>query len=581
MKKNVCNVQFWLVGALLHSPFSSRTRPWELRSVDGIDLFDIFCFPVKYETRKNGVLRAISSNFNLGSHDFSNDLRALEQMSVEFGVNPGILKPFFNFSSGDSAGFLWLNDRARYFLDFVDKQRVNSPAVQGHPLIYGLTGAGLVDLYVTVSWFVAVSSLKKEFFFSIFLESFSFFNVFKVKYGRLNCVGGHMDSLSVLNFKLFSNWLGVSNMFCNLNYSNFLDSDFRSSFLMDKGQFFASDCIIFVGLDLRLENPSFNLRLKSHILGGRSSGLIRVFSFGNLVNPVYPVKVLGISGVEIMRFFNGSHNFCSRILRFCKSLFFLFGSGCFEFGGGYWTNFMSCLTKLRSFNLVDRVEYAFFSRYIGLLSSYEFGFQPGNGGLDFLCREKLVDNDPLQFFSFYSFNADFNCVLSSLLRKDNFFSVYQGSHFVESAVNANIVLPADFVFDKNSKFFGLDGRLSQIFNNFKYNMNSVNDYDFFKFFLSYCRDDFENFSLAKDFLVHFPFILYKRVGNFWRLSLNPGVVVDKVMQPFFVLCPNMVLGGSVFDFFISESICRNSKALLSASKFNFQVLKKRKYQYDL
>src|SRR5690625_2313006 len=210
MKKNVCNVQFWLVGALLHSPFSSRTRPWELRSVDGVDLFDIFCSPVKYETRKNGALRAISSNFNPGGQVFSNNLRMLGQMATDFGVSLDVLKPLFDFSYGSlSGGYSWLNDRARYFLDFVDKQRVSSPAVQGHPLIRGLSGAVLVDLFVTVSWAVAVSVLKKEFFFSTFLEAFSFFSVSKVTYSRLSCIGGHVDSLSVLNFKFLSNWLGI------------------------------------------------------------------------------------------------------------------------------------------------------------------------------------------------------------------------------------------------------------------------------------------------------------------------------------------------------------------------------------
>src|SRR5690625_4257278 len=151
MKKNVCNVQFWLVGALLHSPFSSRTRPWELRSVDGIDLFDIFCSPVKYETRKNGALRAISSEFNPSVQGSYNNLRMLGQMSIDFGVSLDVLKPLFDFSYDIVSGYSWLNDRARYFLDFVDKQRMSSPAVQGHPLIRGLSGTGLVDLYVTVS----------------------------------------------------------------------------------------------------------------------------------------------------------------------------------------------------------------------------------------------------------------------------------------------------------------------------------------------------------------------------------------------------------------------------------------------
>ena len=84
MKKHVHNVHFWLVGALLHTSFNSRTRPWELRSVDGIDLFDVFGSSIRYETRKNGLMRAISSTYS--EKDTILNFSILSDLFLEVGV---------------------------------------------------------------------------------------------------------------------------------------------------------------------------------------------------------------------------------------------------------------------------------------------------------------------------------------------------------------------------------------------------------------------------------------------------------------------------------------------------------------
>lgn len=590
MKKHARNVQFWLVGALLHAPFSSRTRPWELRSIDAIDLFDVFCSAVRYETRKNGLLRAITANFNNSEKVIAFDLGRLSEMSINFGVSSRTFNSFLNGYKNDATDFVWLNDRARYFLDFIDKQRIYSPAVQGHSLVKGFVASLKNTEWIprVVSWIVAINYFKREVFFSLFLENFSKCNRIKVDYNRYFFIGNYLDSFSILNFKFFSNWLGCSSMFSNLNFSNFLNSDFRSSYLLDKRSFFSSDCVVLVDLDLRLENPTFNLRLKNHLYGPRiGKNLVKIFSFGNLVNPLYRVKILGISVKSFIQFLNGCHTFCNTFVKLFKMPFFLLGYGLFEISGLY-ERLKFGLSQIFNLDFVKNLNYVYFSRHISSLAAYEFGFQPSLCSASVLQQESMTyssKKSPLNFSFFYGYNAEFNYLLPSFFENtffSNFFVVYQGTYFTDLAINANVILPADFVLDRNSKFLGIDGRLINIYNNFKYNIHYINDYDFFNFFLSYCRKDFLVSALKKDFLIFFPFKLQKAISSLWGLSLNPlssnpiGIFVN--LMKFNI--SNNILGGAIFDFFLGEPVCRNSRSMSLASKSNFKILQKRKYKYD-
>lgn len=589
MKKQVHNVHFCLVGALLHTSFNSRTRPWELRSVDGIDLFDVFCSSVRYETRKNGLMRAISASYI--EQEKAINFNKFTAIFSDLELNYSSLKASLNFKDGGQTKFTWLNDRARYFLDFVEKQRIYSPSVQGHSLVQGFSVSSELIEWIprSVSWVVAINYLKKEFYFSLFIENFSVCNLSRVEYDRYSFIGNFTDSFSLLNFKFFSTWLGFSGMFSNLNFSNFLNSDFRSSFLLDRDSFFSSDCVVLVGLDLRLENPTFNLRLKDYV---ESSSLeskpVQVFSFGNLVNPIYRARVLGTTIFSFLNFLNGRHIFCNVSFRFFEHPFFLLGYGLFEVPG-LLEKFRNGLSNIFELGLFRRIDYAYFSRYITSITAYEFGFQPGVNSAPLLLREDIKSffNNPLKFFFFFCYNSDFNFLLPSFFKDmffSNFFVVYQGTHFTELAINANVILPSDFVLDRNSRFLNIEGKLISIFNNFKYNMHYINDYDFFKFFLAYCREDFKYSLLKSDFLIFFPFFLQNTVSNFLTIFLNSFFDKMRKVSTFSSLVSfkfsNSILGGTVYNFFLSEPVCRVSRSMILASKSNLKILKKRKYNYE-
>ena len=152
------------VGALTSKPYSFSSRPWELNSLESIDILDSMCSHIRLDYISNKLMRIL---------------------------------PIYNKNINED----WITNKVRFIYDSNLYQRINYPLVKVN------------NVFVNISWINA---------FNLF-----FFNLFKYFNKFINVIVGSLsDYESIFNIKQFFNLLG-NNIFFESNIKNF-DSDFLS-----------------------------------------------------------------------------------------------------------------------------------------------------------------------------------------------------------------------------------------------------------------------------------------------------------------------------------------------------------------
>jgi NADH-quinone oxidoreductase chain G len=192
------------VGALTSKPYTFKSRPWELKKIETIDILDSLC-----------------SNIRI-------DLRGLEIMRILPRTNEAINED-------------WITDKTRFCYDGLKKQRINKPLIN------------LVNKYINVSWkgiFLWIGYKLKE-----FKKHFIFNGI----------IGKFVENESIIVLKDFLNKYGSSNYY-NETISK-INIDFRNNFLLNTKITYLEDidfCIL-IGFNPRLELPLLNTRLRKAV----------------------------------------------------------------------------------------------------------------------------------------------------------------------------------------------------------------------------------------------------------------------------------------------------------------------------
>jgi len=152
------------VGALTSKPYAFSSRPWELNSLESIDILDSMCSSIRLDYLNNKLMRIL---------------------------------PIYNKNINED----WITNKIRFIYDSNLYQRIHYPVVK------------VDNVFVNISWINAFNL----FFFNLLKFSEKFVNV---------VVGGLSDYESIFNIKQFFNLLG-NNIFFESNIKNF-DSDFLS-----------------------------------------------------------------------------------------------------------------------------------------------------------------------------------------------------------------------------------------------------------------------------------------------------------------------------------------------------------------
>lgn len=243
------------VGALTSKPYAFKTRSWELKSTESIDIFDGVGSNIRIDTRGSEIMRVLP--------------RLNEHVNEE-----------------------WISDKSRFSYDGLKRQRLSTPMVRDAE-----------GNLIPVQWDRARSVLKHA-LLGLHHDNPAGFECHAI-------IGPYVDVNAAVQLReQFYRWFPTGQIHVQEKASN-IPTDFRHSYLHNLSipQLEEVDVALLVGCDPRKEAPLLNARLrKAALYGGLNVGLV-----GCHANLTYPVQHLGNSIEALARIAEGSHAFSSAL----------------------------------------------------------------------------------------------------------------------------------------------------------------------------------------------------------------------------------------------------------------------------
>lgn len=237
------------VGALTSKPYAFKTRSWELKSTESIDIFDGVGSNIRIDTRGSEIMRVLP--------------RLNEHVNEE-----------------------WISDKSRFSYDGLKRQRLSTPMVRN------LDG----DL-IPVAWDRARDVLKNA-MISLELDNPDGFECHAV-------IGPYVDINAALELRnQFYRWFPYGQIHVQEKPSK-IPSDFRHTYMLNTTlpDLEEADFALLIGTDPRKEAPLLNTRLRKAALYNG----VTVTSIGTPVSLTYPVQHLGNTLKTLEEIANGSH----------------------------------------------------------------------------------------------------------------------------------------------------------------------------------------------------------------------------------------------------------------------------------
>jgi NADH dehydrogenase/NADH:ubiquinone oxidoreductase subunit G len=383
------------MGALTSKPYAFGSRPWELKNMESIDIFDSYISSVRYDYRGVQILRVL----------------------------PAI---------DTSTNMEWITDRVRFYYDAIRTQRIVIPWVKGALLANFLKQYNTNINYFydsaflfNCSWVFALEVLKFNSYFFKENDSVLLRNFF-------DCTEG-LKSVYVL--KQLSSHSGFDN-FRTSSLVNRKSFKF-SHFLLEK----VNACVL-IGLNLRYDLPLLNLRLREKV----NNNTVCVFNLGSLYNFNYNVVNLGNASSKLYELINGKHFILPQLINFGKIICLV---------GNRLNNELLKINYLfETIKKYVNIEFCKIYEKPAQLLSSEFGVE-----LDYISSmltSDIIYN--LNNFDDIDFDEEFlNC--NSFLGVPNKLIIYSGSHGDINAELADFVFPASMNTEHNEFYLNLDLKL--------------------------------------------------------------------------------------------------------------------------
>lgn len=239
------------VGALTSKPYAFKTRSWELKSTESIDIFDGVGSNIRIDTRGSEIMRVLP--------------RLNEDVNEE-----------------------WISDKSRFSYDGLKRQRLNTPMLRD--------GDGNL---VPVQWERARAFLKNS-LITLHLDNPDGFESHAV-------IGPYVDANAALELRSqFYRWFPTGHIHVQEQPRN-IPTDFRHAYIHNTSlaQLELADSALIIGADPRKEAPLLNARLrKASLYGGLVAGVV-----GCNVNLTFPVQHLGNTVTTLAEIAQGSHPF--------------------------------------------------------------------------------------------------------------------------------------------------------------------------------------------------------------------------------------------------------------------------------
>jgi NADH-quinone oxidoreductase chain G len=372
------------VGALTSKPYSFVARPWEIISYKTIDINDIMHSNIRVDIRDANILRIL---------------------------------PVFKENLNENL----ISDITRFSYDGYKNFRIIHPFIK-------LNNS---SKFISKSWLEILSLLKLK----IYNKKINYF------------LGNFLDAESIIILKKLSNNYG--NYTINLFNNNNNLSDFRNNYIFNYKDFYNLKNyknILLIGLNLRIDNPILNYKLK--YLSDKN--ITKIFNIGSNFNLNYFSYNYGNNLKEFYKFINGKSYLNNIFLK--KNILNLIIIG---------LNFINNC-KLLNFNFIYFKNYLL--KYINLNISII-----DNNSVNILSNEFNLTNNINNFNNFSYKNKKESGEIIYILNSDNFninysninnFLIYQGHNLNEYKFlnKFNVILPSVNFLEKNAfyvNFFGL------------------------------------------------------------------------------------------------------------------------------
>lgn len=244
------------VGALTSKPYAFLSRPWELKSIESIDILDSIHSNIKIDVRGYDIVRVLP--------------RIHESINKE-----------------------WISDKIRFAFDGLLYQRLTTPLLRNNQ--------GHFDI---ISWSDAVSLLNKKITYKMD----------KIPQNIGLFIGPFCDFESLIYIKKLIH-LSNSNVY---NHDCLLDSDFNSLFKFNTflDGIAKSDLCLILGMDPRIDGVLLSYYLRKRYLQGN----FKVAYIGSCLNLMFPTYHLGCSINNFFSLLEGNNNFCQHLRKSRKPL---------------------------------------------------------------------------------------------------------------------------------------------------------------------------------------------------------------------------------------------------------------------
>ena len=408
------------VGALTSKPYAFTVRPWELKNIESIDIFD-----------------GIGSNIRI-------DIRGTELMRILPKANSYINQQ-------------WITDKARFSYDGLQNQRLETPMIKNSS-----------NTFIAISWKQALFALTQK------LIKFKPKNICTV-------IGEFVDQETTLTVKNCMHQLGISKLFLQQHTNSLtsnLNLDFRSNYILNKrlnsleGPL-SPDFILLIGTNTRYEASLLNIRLRQLYIKKD----VKIVSIGQPLDLTYKHKHLG-NGINTLNdLAQGSHLFTSPLLFSNNPISILGlsplqrvdGNVCYSMVQSIFTLINDVRAYLKQSLLNGRNLHSISKKgfnykiqtldsekqinvlhaYANTVGAFDLGIQPS-------ITDK-IENNLNNMECIYLLGADY--VFNK--EKNASYVIYQGHHGDIGATYADIILPSSAYVEKVGKYVNTEGRVQQ------------------------------------------------------------------------------------------------------------------------
>lgn len=309
----------------------------------------------------------------------------------------------------------WIHDKARYFFDALNVQRITSPLIRKTKLInFSLNSSKSSQKYpdfIKLSW----KQLSKALF--------ALSSLFNKNYKLKTFVGNYLDLLTLLKVKKVNLTLGFNNIYNCIEHTpmgatELINEDFDINYLFKNYKFSDYKSFFLVNLNLRFENPVLNSKLRNVVLWKEG---VKVYFFGPRYSFTNKYTHLGTTTRALLKFIEGRYYLANCFpLKHEKNpqlSLILYGSGIRQMYKN--TVYKSMFNYLKKVHRYVHVNYL--ARNVSSIGAYDLALS------NYITKEFNSYKEKLNTIYHYIGCNDFEINKKEIKQKT--LSIYQNSHF--------------------------------------------------------------------------------------------------------------------------------------------------------